>query len=121
MKKIFITGGAGYVGSMLVPYLLNKGHKVYDTLYYGHEFLPKSKFKYCQRRHRDSAKLKEECKNYDIFIHLACISNDASYVLDENLSKSINYDAFDPMVKLRKLMAYKIYLCIHKFCLWSFR
>ena len=28
MKKIFITGGAGYVGSVLTPYLINKGHTI---------------------------------------------------------------------------------------------
>ena len=39
--KIFITGGAGYCGSLLVPQLLNKGHKitVYDKMFFGNEFL----------------------------------------------------------------------------------
>ena len=32
MKKIFITGGAGYVGSVLTPYLISKGHKI--TVFY---------------------------------------------------------------------------------------
>ena len=43
MKSIFITGGAGYVGSRLVPFLLNKGYKVtvYDIMYFGDSFLPK--------------------------------------------------------------------------------
>ena len=37
MKKIFITGGAGYVGSVLTPYLINKGHEitVLDLMLYG--------------------------------------------------------------------------------------
>ena len=39
--KIFITGGAGYVGSMLVPKLLELGHKVsvLDLMIYGEEIL----------------------------------------------------------------------------------
>jgi len=38
----------------------------------------------------------------DAVLHLACISNDASFELDENLSKSINYDCFEPMVMAAK-------------------
>ena len=39
MRKILITGGAGYVGAVLTPYLLNKGHKitVIDLMIYGEE------------------------------------------------------------------------------------
>ena len=100
-KKIFITGGAGYVGSLLTPFLLEKGYivKVFDTLYFGKDFLPKHKnLKIIKGDIRDSDQLQKECEGYDTFVHLACISNDASYVLDENLSKSINFDSFEPMV-----------------------
>ncbi len=105
-KSIFITGGAGYVGSRLVPMLLEKGYKVtvFDILFFGKKFLPKenSNFKIIEGDLRDYEKLKKNCENHDTFVHLACISNDASFVLDENLSTSINLNAFEPMVKASK-------------------
>ncbi len=101
IKSIFITGGAGYCGSRLVPQLLDKGYKVtvYDIMYFGHNFLPKNKnLKIINGDIRDIIKLKKSCENHDIFLHLACISNDASFQLDEKLSKTINLDCFEPMV-----------------------
>ncbi|PPR41465.1 MAG: dTDP-glucose 4,6-dehydratase [Alphaproteobacteria bacterium MarineAlpha5_Bin12] len=101
-KKIFITGGAGYCGSRLVPRLLEQGYKitVYDIMYFGDDFLPKSNpnLNIIAGDIRDIQKIKNACKDHDTFIHLACISNDASFVLDEELSTSINLDAFEPMV-----------------------
>lgn len=97
-----MTGGAGYVGSQLVPFLLKKGYHitVYDIMYFGDSFLPKKNknLKIIKGDIRDNEKLKASCENHDVFINLACISNDSSFVLDEKLSKSINYDAFEPMV-----------------------
>ena len=73
--RIFITGGAGYIGSLLVPILLE-----YSS------------------------------KNHDYFIHLACISNDTSFVLDEKLSTTINLDAFEPMVEAAKRSGVKRFI-----------
>jgi len=112
-KKIFITGGAGYVGSMITPYFLNKGHhvKVFDTLYFGKEFLQKHEnLKIVKGDIRNSNEIEKESEGYDTFLHLACISNDASYVLDEELSKTINFDAFEPMVLSAKKAGIKRFI-----------
>jgi len=101
-KSIFLTGGAGYCGSRLTPQLLKLGYQVtvYDIMYFGHDFLPKSdpNLKIIEGDIRDTKKLKSACKGHDAFVNLACISNDASFQLDENLSTSVNLHAFEPMV-----------------------
>lgn len=99
---ILITGGAGYVGSLLAPQLLARGYKVtvFDIMYYGDDFLPKSNpnLTVIKGDIRDTAALKAALDGIDAVISLACISNDASFELDENLSTSVNLDAFEPMV-----------------------
>jgi nucleoside-diphosphate-sugar epimerase len=101
-NRVFVTGGAGYCGSLLVPQLLDEGYQVtvYDTMYFGDDFLPKenSNLTVIKGDIRDSKLLGEKTKGHDAFVSLACISNDASFELDEQLSTSVNLDAFEPMV-----------------------
>ena len=93
MKNILVIGGAGYCGSILVPQLLDEGHKVtvFDIMWYGNEFLPhdNSNLTLVQGDVREVAKVAEACEGQDTVLHLACISNDASFDLDEALSTLI--------------------------------
>lgn len=111
---ILVTGGAGYVGSTLVPQLLESGYRVtvYDTLFFGDDFLPKSNpnLTVIQGDIRDTEALKQALIGVDAVISLACISNDASFELDEELSTSINLDAFEPMVKTAKAAGVKRFI-----------
>ena len=114
MKKIFLTGGAGYCGSKLVPKLLNKGYQVtvYDIMYFGFDFLPKknSNLTIINGDIRDTKKIEQSCKHHDVFVSLACISNDTSFDLDEKLSTSVNMEAFEPMVKAAKASGVKRFI-----------
>jgi len=106
MKHVLVTGGAGYVGNVLVPLLLAKGYKVtvYDILFFGDETLPTQnpRLTVVEGDIRDTQKLARAFSGVDVVLHLACISNDPSFELDEGLSKTINFDCFEPMVVAAK-------------------
>ena len=102
MKKIAVIGGAGYKGCVLVPKLLAKGHSVivYDLMLFGSEALPSDpRLTIIKGDIRDTASYARAIEGSDVVINLACISNDPSFALDSGLSKSINFDCFEPMVK----------------------
>ena len=98
-KNVLITGGAGYVGSALVPNLLEKGYNVtvYDLYLYGDVFAnleAKSNLTEVKADIRDTKKLISATKDADVVMHLACISNDPSFELNPTLGKSINLNSF---------------------------
>ena len=88
-KRILITGGGGYVGSVLTPRLLNLGHEVnvIDLMIYGDTLKNHKNLKIFKNDIRDQINLKLALKDVEIVIHLACISNDPSFELDKNLGK----------------------------------
>lgn len=108
INSVLVTGGAGYVGSVLVPKLLAKGYqvKVLDLYLFGEDVLDSVKgnpnLKQVKGDIRDKDLLRKELAGTDAVIHLACISNDPSFELDPKLGKSINYDAFIPLVEISK-------------------
>jgi nucleoside-diphosphate-sugar epimerase len=110
MNKIFITGGAGYVGAVLVPHLLENGYSVtvLDLMIYGDDVLPKHpNLQSVKGDIRDQTLLMELIPGHDVVIHLACISNDPSFELNPQLGKSINLDAFRPLVEISKASGVK--------------
>ncbi len=105
MKKILITGGGGYVGSALTDYLISKNYfvTVYDLFIYGKEvFENKRNLNLISGDIRNQELFNKVVKNHDAVIHLACISNDPSFELNPELGKSINFDAFEPLVDISK-------------------
>jgi nucleoside-diphosphate-sugar epimerase len=106
-KRIMVTGGAGYVGSNLVPKLLDACYEVsvLDLYIYGDVFAGQngnSKLRQTKGDLRDPGDVQKALVGCDAVIHLACISNDPSFDLNPDLGKSINFDCFRPLVKAAK-------------------
>jgi nucleoside-diphosphate-sugar epimerase len=108
IKKVLVTGGGGYVGAILVPQLINAGYEVnvLDLFLFGDEVLAPvadhENMNVFRGDIRDEATVAESVEGCDAVIHLACISNDPSFELDPELGKSINFDAFEPLLKASK-------------------
>jgi nucleoside-diphosphate-sugar epimerase len=112
-KKIFITGGAGYVGAMLVPRLLELGNSVtvLDLMWYGEDVIDAHpNLVMVKGDIRDQELLRKTIPSHDSVIHLACISNDPSFEMDPKLGESINLDAFQPLVEISRASGVKRFI-----------
>lgn len=106
-KRVLVTGGAGYVGSNLVPKLIEAGYEVsvLDLYIYGEVFARFSdnpKLRQFRGDLRNPEDVRKALAGCDAVIHLACISNDPSFDLNPELGKSINFDCFRPLVSASK-------------------
>ena len=108
LNNVLVTGGAGYVGSVLVPQLLDRGYrvKVLDLYLFGdhvlNDVVDHPNLEQIKGDIRNRELLEKAIPGCDAVIHLACISNDPSFDLDPVLGKSINYDALFDLVDVAK-------------------
>ena len=102
--KVLVIGGAGYVGAVLIPKLLEEGHEVtvLDLYLYGvdvfKDYELNTKLIQIKADMRNVNAVKKAMIGVDKVIHLACISNDPSFELDPSLGRSINFDSFSHIV-----------------------
>jgi nucleoside-diphosphate-sugar epimerase len=108
MKSILVTGGAGYVGCVLVPKLLKKGYivTVLDNMLFGDKGLNNvgnnPNLKIIEGDIRDASIVEKSLNGVDSVIHLAAISNDPCGDLDPKITREVNYEAVSTLVRLAK-------------------
>ena len=107
-RTVLVTGGAGYVGAVLCPKLIEAGYRVrvLDTCWYGTDVLDSiaedPNFELMVGDIRVFETVRAAVEGCTDAIHLACISNDPSYDLDPTLGEGVNFTAFEPLVRAAK-------------------
>lgn len=103
--NILVTGGAGYVGTALVPMLLEKGYKVrvFDNLMYGGDqllpFFKSQNFEFIRGDIRNIDDVKQAVKNQDVIIHLAAIVGYPACRKEPRLAEEVNVEGTENLIK----------------------
>jgi len=106
VKKILVTGGAGYLGSVLCRKLLDKGYqvRVLDKLLFSdggiQELYDNKKFQFIYGDIRDAPTIKKAIKKMDAVIHLAAIVNDPASAVNPELTEEVNYHSSRELAKM---------------------
>ena len=105
-KEVLITGGAGYIGTTLIPELLVKGYNVtvYDSLSYEGDILipyfANPNFKFIKGDILEKDKLQKAVEGKDVIIHLAALVGYAACERNHNMTQLVNCDATDSLVEM---------------------
>lgn len=105
--KILVTGGAGYIGSILVPKLLEQGHEVVVIDNFMYHQTPLLDVCYNKRLQilrgdvRDRELVSKYLKNADVIYPLACLTGAPLCARDPWTAKSVNFDAVKMVLDLK--------------------
>jgi nucleoside-diphosphate-sugar epimerase len=103
--NILVTGGAGYVGSTLVPLLLGEGHhvRVLDTLLYGGESLLgvwcQPGFEFVRGDIRDRATVRTAVSGMQAVVHLAAVVGDPACARQPDTARAVNLEASTTLIE----------------------
>lgn len=117
MEKVLVTGGAGYLGSVLVGYLLRRGHRitVVDNLLYGQTSLlhysTHPSFEFVFGDVQDERLMRELLKDHDVILPLAAIVGAKACERDPYMARSVNLGAIVLLSRLRSPQQPVIYPC----------
>lgn len=103
--KILVTGSEGYIGSVLMPLLKEKGHEIcgYDICFYKKGIILENILEDYPLIRKDIRDIKlSDVEGFDAIIHLAALSNDHLGALNESLTYDINYKASVKLASLAK-------------------
>ena len=111
--KVLVTGGAGYVGSVLIPELVKKYHvKCLDRFFFGDEFLSSKQFSEKVELIRDDIRWFDPkiLSDVDVVLDLAALSNDPTSELDPDKTYDINFLGRSRVARLSKRLGVKKYV-----------
>lgn len=117
METILVTGGAGYLGSVLIGYLLRRGYRitVFDNLLYGQasllHYCSHPNFEFVRGDVRDEGLVHELLKQHDAIIPLAAIVGMKACDRDPHMARSVNFDAIVLLNRLRSSDQKVIFPC----------
>jgi nucleoside-diphosphate-sugar epimerase len=106
-RHVLVTGGAGYLGSVLCEHLLDAGYRVtaFDSLLFAQHtlfhLLPNKNFDFIFGDVRNEAEIKKALKGVDVIIPLAAIVGAPACDRDPWMTKEVNYDAICMLNRVR--------------------